>query len=229
MVMTKICSQPILLVLAAMCLFLEFGMGQAQSPQHRSEAEHEALLSLSSTLESLNCQAVIEYSGRCYRPRAIIAPAIVLNASPIRREDVAGTLQQVLSKDKRFTITSNQDGIFTIAQADIPQDLLNVRIREIVFTEQQQYEPRDAMHAVLSAPEVQEYMQAHRISAANDWGGLVAGPGTGGPHLNPKIEDITVLYAIKTILKTFPFYAHLAVYRECSESDGRRIIAVTFK
>jgi len=229
MLITRICPQTIRLLLIAACFLPVLGNGQMQSPQHRSEAEDEALLSLSSTLESLNCQAVIEYSGRCYRPRTIIAPPIVLNASPIRREDVAGTLEQVLSKDKRFTITSNQDGIFTIAQADIPQDLLNVRIREIVFTEQQQYEQRDAMRAVLSAPEVQQYMEAHRMSVENEWGGLVSGPGPDRPHLNPKIENITVLDAVKTILKTFPRYAHLAVYRECSRSDGRRIIAVTFK
>jgi hypothetical protein len=225
---SKTCRLTVRILIAA-CFLPVLGRGQVQSPQRRSEAEGEALLSLSSTLESLDCQAVIEYSGRCYRPRSIIARPIVLNASPIRREDVAGTLQQVLSKDKRFTITSNQDGIFTIAQADIPQDLLNVRIREIVFTKQEQYERRDAMRAVLSAREVQEYMEGHRISVENDWGGLVTGPGPDRPHLDPRIENTTVMDAVKTILKTFLRDAHLAVYRECSTSDGRRIISVHFK
>jgi hypothetical protein len=167
----KVCSNPVLLAVIAVCFFAEFGKGQSQSAQHRSRAENEALMSLSSTLESLGCQAVIEYSGKCYRPRAIIASPIILNTSPIRPEDAAGTIQQLFSRDKRFTITSDADRIFTIAQ-NIPQDLLNLRIHKIDFTKQEQYEPRDAMDAVLNLSEVQVYLTAHRISLANSWGGV---------------------------------------------------------
>jgi hypothetical protein len=223
-----ICSEPILIALLAVCFFSEFGKGQSQSLQHRSKAENEALVSLSSTLESLDCQAVIEYSGKCYRPGTIIASPVLLNASPIRREDAAGTIQQLLSKDTRFTITSDPDRIFTIAQ-DIPQDLLNLRIREIEFTKQQQYEPRDASDAVLNAPEVQAYFKAHHISVANSWGGFVARPNSNLPHLDPRIENTTVLGAVKIILKAFPTYIHLAIYRECSTSGGRRMVAIGFK
>jgi len=73
MFMARVCSEPILLAVIAVCFFAEFGKGQSQSAQHRSRAENEALVSLSSTLESLDCQAVIEYSGKCYRPSTIIA------------------------------------------------------------------------------------------------------------------------------------------------------------
>jgi len=202
--------------------------GQEPSPQRRSEAKDKSLISLSSTLASLNFQAVIEYSGKCYRPGTIIASPVLLNASPIQRDDAAGTIQQLLSKDKRFTITSDQDRIFTIAQ-NIPQDLLNLRIRKIDFAKQQQYEPRDAMDAVLNAPEVQAHLKAHHISIANSWGGFVARPDWNLPHLNPRIENVTVMDAVRTILRAFPRYTHLAVYRECSESDGRRIVAISFK
>lgn len=228
MFMTRVCSEPIFLAVIFVCFFADFGRGQSQSAQRRSRAENEALVSLSSSLESLNCQAVIEYSGKCYRPGAIIASPIMLSASTIRREDAAGTIQELLSRDKRFTITSDQDHIFTIA-ANIPQDVLNLRIRETDLTKQQQYEPRDAIDAVLNAPEVQAHLKAHHISIANSWGGLVARPNSNLPHLNPRIENTTVIDALKIILKAFPTYTHLAVYRECSTSDGRRMVAVDFK
>jgi len=202
--------------------------GQEQSPQRRSEAENEALASLSSTLESLNCQAVVAYSGKCYKPGTIIASPIELSPGPIRGEDPAGTIQRLLSKDRRFTITSDQDRIFTIAQ-NLPQDLLNLRIREIDFTKPQQYEPSEAMDAVLNAPEVQAHLKAHHISVANSWGGFVARPGSDLPHLNPRIENTSVIEAVKTILKTFPRYTRLALYRECSTSDGGRMVAISFK
>jgi len=228
MYMMKICGSIYLpLITAGIVLLSVYGL--AQSPQSHAEAESKSLIALSSALQRLDCQAVIEYSGRCFKPSVIIASSIQLVASASDDRDPSIALQHLLSRDRRFTNVAKEDGVFIIAQTRIPQFLLKVRIREIALTEQQRYEPSDAMRAVLSAPEVQAYMKAHNISVANDWGGFVAGPGSGRPHLDPKMEGVTVMDAIKTILKTFPAYTHLAVYRECSSSGGGKMISIDFK
>jgi len=205
------------------------GTGMAQTLQHRAEAEDKALGALSSALENVKRQAVVEYTGSCFKPSVIIAPTIRLDISSVHDVDAAATLQRLLAKDRRFKNISESDGIFTIAQAGIPQDFLNMHIREIHLTEKQQYDPQLAVFALFDIPEVQEYMTAHRISVENSFGGFVSGPIAGNPHLNPVIENTTVMGVIKTILQTFSTNTHLAVYRECSASDGRRIIAITFK
>jgi len=223
------CVRTVRLFLAVASFSPILGTGMAQTLQHRAEAEDKALGALSSALENIKRQAVVEYTGSCFKPSVVIAPSIQLDTSSIHGEGAASTLQGLLAKDRRFRNVTESDGIFTIAQTGIPQDFLSIRVKEVRFKEEQQNDPQLAVLALLDTPEVQEYMAAHHISKGTSFGGFISGAGSDHPHLNPVIENTTVMGVIKTILQTFSTNTHLAVYRECSASDGRRIIAITFK
>ncbi len=213
----------------AVCIYSMQSSAVAQSIRHRAEAEDKALMTLSSALQKMNSQAVIEYSGSCFKPSVVIAPPIRLDTSPAQGEGGIAAIQRLLARDRRFTDISESDGIYTIAQSGIPQGLLDMRIRKINFVAQQQFDPQQALFAVLSTPEVQEYMAAHHIRQATSFGGFVSGATPRQPHLNPTFKNITVRSIIGTILQTFPDNTRLAVYRECLAAEGERIVSITFK
>lgn len=213
---------------ACTCLLLlvSGGNGYAQSLQHQVEAEDQPLGTISSVLERADRVAVMEYSGRCVRSSSsIIARPVLLNSAPVQSKDVVEVLRHLLSKDKRFAVEPDTNGIIFIKQSRMPQDFLNLRIRRVELSMDQQYDPEKAIEAVFDTPEVQDFMKRNKMSPANSWGGLVGMPGPNIPHLNRTIENTTLLGAIETILSTF---SHLAVYRECS-ADGHRIVSIDFR
>jgi len=208
------------------CLLLfATGKGRAQSLQRQVEAEAKPLGIVSSLLQKAHRSAVIEYSGKCVRS-SIIASPLILNKMPIQEEDAVNALKSLLSKDRRFSIESNANGLLVIKQYGIPQELLDLRIQKVEFSTEQQFDPGKAIEAVFRTPEVQSFMKRNKMSVANSWGGFVGMPGQDLPHLNQRIESTTVFGAVETILSTFP---QLAIYRECSAADGNRIVSITFR
>ena len=140
--------------------------------------------------------------------------------------DVLKALESLLSSsDRNFTVSKDSDGVVRLAEEDVRQDVLSIRVHKVSFNKSEQIDPNAAMRKILDSPEVRRYFNAKRIETPVFEGGLVPRIIEHTPRLRPELNDVTVQETIKEVLKTFP---NLALYRECADSRGRRIVSINF-
>jgi hypothetical protein len=213
----------ILIILA--CLFFSVRVGaQDQSTASNISAKDQSIDIIDSIVEDSSRVAIVEYRCICAN-HLMIVPSIRIRGQVAREPDAVLRLRHALADDPRFTVHSDEDGVIRIVESGVPQDVLAVRIRQLILTQMQQYNPGLAISAVLDSPEVRAYFKKKKISVPIDIGGLVALPNDNLPKLNEKMENLAVLDEIKLILHKFP---SLAVYRECIDHSGHRVVAIEF-
>ena len=124
-------------------------------------------------------------------------------------------------------IRQDASGMIRMAEKDVPQDILNVRIKRLGFRTSYAggdaaYHPWDALQAVLETPEVRSYMQDNRIgSPVQMVPGMRPVPSPSPPHLSGDLENVTVSESLDHILRTFP---GLWTYQDCVRTDGKRMV-----
>ena len=211
---------------ALVCLVCLAGVGQAKPQTSRRDearvaAEHRALNLIASIAEQANQLVVVEF--RSSGPFMLPAPIRIEAVGP--GPDAEHSLRAMLAHDKKFRVATDPDGVITVCESGVPQDVLGIRLKRVEFSETEKFNPDQAMDAVFEAPEVKAYFRAHNIVRPIDTGGFISGPNPDRPHLGPSIESMTVLDALKHILAVFP---HTATYNESVDSRGRRVVAVGF-
>jgi hypothetical protein len=115
---------------------------------------------------------------------------------------------------------------------DVPSDILGVRISHVLFKVEYEnadalYDPRDALRAIMSAPEVAAYMKARDIGPPFDFEqiGARAMPSPKLPHISGTLDNVTLSEALDRVLQTFP---GIWVYENCPSKKRERAVFFTF-
>jgi hypothetical protein len=198
--------------------------GQEKMHQDQMARESKSLEHITSILADHHVSAFMEYQCVC-ADHAMFGLQALLRRPSSQSADVIQALRQALSNDRRFVVQKDGNGLILISDRRASQAVMAIRIRQVVFDENEQYNPNAAIEKVLESPEVQSYFDENRIDLPTRLSELIAVPQEGLPHLDPEMKNVTVLDAIKLILQKFP---QLAVYRECSDRDGHRTVSIDF-
>lgn len=131
-------------------------------------------------------------------------------------------LKEMFADDPKMRVTQDNDGKIRMLETDVPQDLLEVKIRHLSF-------PADyrsgsgpmAVYFILNTPEVKGFMY-HNIGRIAELGGAGM-PGQGamsGRGVVGHLNDVTVAQALDYVLKRFH---GLWFYQNCQTLEGRKI------
>jgi hypothetical protein len=184
-------------------------------------SERAALDMIATVAKDTNRVVVVEFRG--YGTFMLPPPIHIQKKTP--EADAEKTLRLMLKNDKRFRIKTDPDGVVRVFEPGIPNDVLNIRVKRVKLSEEQRFNDKDAMGAVLQAPEVQTYFEAHNIEQPIDLGGFINPSDPRLPHLETAIENMTVLDALKHILLVF---GETGVYKDAKDTRGRRVVSISF-
>jgi hypothetical protein len=173
----------------------------------------------------------LEYCGRCDLNQIPDFPK--LHAPEKSRGSAVQDLQEMFADDPEMRVTQEPDGMIRMVEADVPRDLLDLRISHISFKLDYGpgdvlYDPRDALRAILNAPEVRAFMTAQNIGTPFDFEevhGPIAVPSPKLPHISGSLDNVTLSQALDYVSRTFP---GLWVYENCPSKKRKRAVFFTF-
>jgi hypothetical protein len=188
-----------------------------------------------SVLTAARVSGSIQYSAKCWGS-ALVPGSTVPSLPPIRwlekpyPPNPVDTLRAMFSIDNGIVVSQGSDGVIRVVETGVQTDILGVRIAHLSFDKIS--DPDYALHVVLSAPEVQSFMQAHGIGQHfNRFGGpLYEVPGAPNANASPKpgvrnisgeLNDVTLADALDYLLKTFPGFW---LYQDCETLDQPRVV-----
>ena len=172
----------------------------------------------------------LEYWGRCDLNQLPDFPK--LHSLEMSRGSTVQDLKEIFVDDPEMQVTQEPDGTIRMVEADVPRDLLDLRISHISFrlehgTKDVLYDPRDALRAILKTPEVAIFMTANDIGPPFDFeeahGGIQPSPKL--PHISGNLDNVTLSQALDYVLRTFP---GLWVYENCPSKKNKRAVFFTF-
>jgi hypothetical protein len=179
-----------------------------------------ALPILENILHTANVSGSIAYWGRCdsHKPYPDFPKLRVL---PNYSGSPSEALRRAFVDDPKMQVTQEPGGMIRMVETDVPNDLLEVRIRHVSFgtpspSPDMFNGPNNAMLLVLSAPEVKAFRRAHEIGPVSDrW----IGPGNSDYRLqiSGDLYDVTVSQALDYILQTYPGFW---IYENCANAVG---------
>ncbi len=178
----------------------------------------EAILSI---LRGGGSSAILEIRGYCLDARTI-SFALRVNTTEHESKGVLEKLRASLKGNPDLTFTEERNGIIVVSSDSIDRGLLQTRMQRVNLSETEQYDPNDALLAILGTNEVRDYMNQHSMSLAPQLNGLRAAPSPELPHVAPHFDDLTVEQFERTIVKIFP---GIVIYQECSMPDGQRLVS----
>jgi hypothetical protein len=203
-------------------------LSQAACTQSRAGNElskAEGIRVVRNILSNAKTSGSVEYSGRCdFGQQDFPNAQIPAKQSASSAVDL---LNDVFRRDPKMRIWQDANGNVRMAEKNVPQDLLSVRISHLVFNDNYlhgdaSYHPWDALQAVLETPEVSGYMRSNRISSPTQVvPGMRPVPSPTLPHLSGELDNVTVSEALDSILKIFP---GLWIYQDCEGADRRRMV-----
>jgi hypothetical protein len=172
----------------------------------------------------------LEYWGLCdiSKPRP---PELRLRPVSGNEGSALEVLQEMFADDPKMRVTQESDGKIRMVETDVPQDLLEIKIRHLSFPPLYQsraiyHTGAMAVYAILNTQEVIQFMD-HNIGRKVPWEGWGM-PGQiaiDGPSVPGELNDVTVAHALDYVLETFPGFW---VYQNCHNPDGGRKISVGF-
>jgi hypothetical protein len=139
-------------------------------------------------------------------------------------------LQEMFADDPKMRVIQERDGTIRMAETDVPQDFLKVKIHRLSFSTlyssgAKAHSGAMAVYTLLHSPEVIAFMEQNigREVSWEGWGmpGQIFRDGPSVPELN----DVTVEQALDHVLQTFPGFWF---YQNCQDPHGRRMISVGF-
>jgi len=212
-------AMTVFLALVGSCL----SQGKGGVDQRAARPEVQRILSIEGRSGSL------EYWGFCDPNKDwpdFPEPRSVSN----RKGSALDLLQWMFADDPKMQVTQDRDGKIRMVEADVPQDILQVKIHHISFAMPYTngaiaHSGPMAVYALLNMPEVIAFMDQNigRKVQWEDWGmpGQLVLEGPSVPELN----DVTVEQALNEVLQTFPGFWS---YQNCHDPQGRRKISVGF-
>ena len=170
--------------------------------------------------------ARFDYRGTCEAPNSdvISFPPINLESSQETKNGLL-RVQEMFRGNKDISVTEQPSGIIRIRVAGISGEILQTRIGHLALSRIAQYDPTEAIGAIVSASEVQSAMRHFNTRPAVLPGGLEQLPAKGMSHLDHSMENVTVDQALDRILGTFK---GVVVYKECTRPGGAHLFSITF-
>jgi hypothetical protein len=212
-------AMAVLLALVGSCLSQEKG----GVDQRAARAEVQRILSIEGRSGSL------EYWGFCDPDKDwpdFPEPRSVSN----RKGSALDLLKWMFADNPKMQVTQERDGKIRMVEADVPQDLLQVKIHHISFSMPYTngaiaHSGPMAVYALLNTPEVIAFMDQNigRKVPWEGWG-MPGALALEGPSL-PELNDVTVEQALNEVLQIFPGFWS---YQNCDDPQGRRKISVGF-
>jgi hypothetical protein len=131
----------------------------------------------------------------------------------------AEVLQSMFGENSAIRVTQEPKGLVRMLDANVPTDILDVRIHHVSFAG----EGTDpiggatlAMMTILRTPEVRAFMEMHNITTGAF---RLEGVNPTQPDVRGELNDVTVSEALDYVLKTVPGYW---VYENCTTPEGSR-------
>lgn len=126
-------------------------------------------------------------------------PAISLSPSKKRQ-----SIPEIFRSDAQVIVSKEHPQIVRITIGKLSTDILGTRISEINFDPTDQYNPSQAILAIMHTKEVHaaalKFGVRELTTAINE---LVVQPAAGLPHLPPSLKDVTVDQALDSVAKKF--------------------------
>ena len=230
-------------VAALTLLFRVAAVSQAADHARESFGEPQRILNI---LTEAGVSASVEYTDKCgsYVPVPELPP-IHEPRRPYSRNPV-DTIRAMFSVGGRMVVSQESNGTVRIVETGVQTDLLQVRINHLSFNNIT--DPDEALALVLNAPEVWNFMLAHRITEIEDpylapiypfpnpdslllpdTVSLPAAIVTTAPaprkrSVSGELNNVTLADALDYLLKTFPGFW---LYQDCKNRCGQRIVYIT--
>jgi len=209
----------------AVLLFL---IGSCLSQDKAGVDQTVALPVVQKILSRAQLSGSLEYWGVCdvNKPRPPEFPK--LRAVSGHEDSALEALQAVFADDTKMRVTRDSDGKIRMVEADVPNDLLEVRIHHLSFPSDY-YGPRMALNAILHTPEVRRYRMEHNIGPKTAWEegfGLPGDAASFQPSVRGELNDVTVAQALDYVLQTFPGFWS---YGNCRDESGGRTVSFNFR
>lgn len=213
------------LLIASLALLFDIAAA-GQQRQRVTESLDKAQLILN-VLASARVSGSLEYNGKC-------GPDVLVPDLPRVREpqkpyaqNPANTLRSMFAVDGRMAVSQEGNGIIRVVEAGVQTDILDGRISHLSFDRAS--DPEQALSMVLSAPEVQSFIQAHGIGQPSNihtaplyaLPGLNKSPVSGVRSISGELNDVTLADSLDYILRTFPGFW---LYQNCQSPDGQRVV-----
>jgi len=144
--------------------------------------------------------------------------------------------RETFSDDPTMQFSQDPDGTIRMKERGISTELLDVKISHVPFEtngvplQYAAYNPDHALYyAILRAPEVSAFADAHDIQVPFVGMGGLGGPGqqlsAELPHISGSMDNLTLSQALDRIVKTFP---GIWVYENCPADGKRRVVLFSF-
>lgn len=167
-----------------------------------------------------NSSGSLLLSGKCTDNGEVSAP--LLKPPEGRFHTIEDALAALSKSDPEFTWARDPAGMIRIRDQRTHDDVLHIRLKQLHF--KGVTSSGEAVHDILSQPEVREYFKRNRIE-----NGLVfnhLGASTSRMRiLSGDLKDITVAEALDLVVRFFP---GLWTYSECETPGGRRVVIDAF-
>jgi hypothetical protein len=211
-------------IVMAVLLFL---VGSCLSQDKGGVDQRVALQEVHKILSSERRSGSLEYWGFCDPDKGWPDFPEPRNVSG-RKGSALEILQEMFADDPKMRIIQERDGRIRMAETDVPQDFLEVKIHHLSFSRlgAKAHSGAFAVYILLNSPEVIAFMDQNigRKVAWEGWGmpGQIVLDGPSVPELN----DVTVEQALDDVLQTFPGFWF---YQNCHDDPhGKRKISVGF-
>jgi hypothetical protein len=153
--------------------------------------------------------------------------AVALAKTPVSGYEGSAldVLQEMFANDTKMHVTQDCDGKIRIAEIDVPQDLLEVKIDHLSFPSDY-HGPRMAVIATLQSQEVMHFITDRNIVPMGGWS--LPGDDSIAIHKSSvpgELNDVTVAQALDYMLQTFSGFWF---YQNCHDPEGRRPVSIGF-
>jgi hypothetical protein len=189
---------------------------------------------ISDVFAKAQVSGAVEYNGKC-GPGFFVPdlPPIHEPQKPYSQNPVE-TLSSMFSVDRGMMVSQGRNRIIRVVEAGVQTDILQVRIRHLSFN--RTANPNEALGVALNAPEVQSFLQTHRIGQpASRYGpygpgllptqGPSTSPWTGLPTISGELNNVTLADALDNVVKAFPGFW---LYQDCENFEGQRVVYFGF-
>ena len=197
--------------------------------------------SIMSVLSKTHASGSLEYWGDCHIGVLPDFPRLKTNVqaqgSPLE------TLREIFADDPVMRINTDAKGRIRMVESDVPEDLLEVRIKRVSFAPESEfpwevenavtgrsvglYSPADALRHILSTPEVVNFRKAHSIGPFDfeQTGGPDLEISAPSPHISGELTDVKLSEALDSVLTVFP---GIWIYENCPSTKSARDVYFQF-
>lgn len=182
---------------------------------------------ISNVLSTTQVSGSLEYNGKCGSDFFVPDLPAIRVPKKLNGESPQSIFRYMFSIDSRMAISQEGNGNIRVIESGVQTDVLHVRINHLSFNRTS--DPDEALHVVLSAPEVRSFMKSNAIGQPFNvhepplylLPGPHASPMPGIRNISGELNDVTLAEALDFILQTFP---GLWLYQDCENLNGQRVV-----